>query len=263
MFLMAVPMDESGPSVDRLRSLGLTKYEAMVYIALLRVADATATGIHEISGVPRASVYPVLSQLQEKGLVSISQSSPKRFAALPPAEGVGSLLARIEEEAHRAQEDLSAIHKERTLAGRSSQELIWNLYGIAAIRKKLVELFAQAGKSIRIMAHHRLLSEEVTMALVAKAREIPVEILTSEWDADIPPAMRVILKKPPQPLYDHFRTRDMTSGGVFMIDDRKVLVLLGNEDEDAVALYSESEGFVRFFSRYYALMRDLIERAGQ
>ncbi len=36
---------------ESLKSLGLTKYEALVYIALLKVSGATATEIHEISGV--------------------------------------------------------------------------------------------------------------------------------------------------------------------------------------------------------------------
>jgi len=48
---------------ESLKSLGLTRYEALVYIALLKNIDATATKIHEISGVPRATVYPVLDRL--------------------------------------------------------------------------------------------------------------------------------------------------------------------------------------------------------
>lgn len=60
--------DEDTPTiiVTWLKSLGLTKYEALVYIALFRVTGATPTETHEISGVPRASVYPVLDQLEEK-----------------------------------------------------------------------------------------------------------------------------------------------------------------------------------------------------
>lgn len=63
--------------LDSLKSLGLTKYEALVYIGLLRTAGATATEVHEISGVPRASVYPVLDRLVQKELVSVSHTTPK------------------------------------------------------------------------------------------------------------------------------------------------------------------------------------------
>jgi len=263
MFPMADAPEDPGAIVDRLKSLGLTKYEALVYSALLRVTDATATEIHGISTVPRASVYPVLAQLQEKGLVSISQSSPKRFAALPPGEGIGSLLSRIEEDAHQAQEALTAIYRQRLSTERTSQELIWNLYGIAAIRKKLIELIGLSERTVRIMAHDRLLSDEIKKALAEKSEEILVEIFTPAWDADIPPAMRVVLKKPPQPAGDLSRAKEVTAGGVFMFDERKILVVIGSGDEDTTALYSESEGFVRFFSRYYALIRDLAPQQGQ
>ena len=63
---MAESPEESLNIAESLKSLGLTKYEALVYIALLKVAGATATEIHEISGVPRASVYRVLDRLTRK-----------------------------------------------------------------------------------------------------------------------------------------------------------------------------------------------------
>ena len=85
--------------VECLKSLGMTKYEALVYIALLRVPSATASEIHESSSVPRASVYPVLDQLLDKDLVSVSQSAPKRFAAIPPDDAITRLVSRIEHDA--------------------------------------------------------------------------------------------------------------------------------------------------------------------
>jgi sugar-specific transcriptional regulator TrmB len=73
---MTAPRDIPNNLLESLKSLGLTKYEALVYIGLLRVAGATATEIHEISGVPRASVYPVLDRLVQKELVSVSYITP-------------------------------------------------------------------------------------------------------------------------------------------------------------------------------------------
>lgn len=263
MFPMPAALEETGSLVQWLKSLGLTKYEALVYIALLRVSDATATGIHAISGVPRASVYPVLSQLQDRGLVAISPSSPRRFAALPPDEGIGSLLSRIEEDATHARDALGAIYRQRMASERPGEELIWNLYGIAAIRTKLIELIGQAEKSIRIMAHSTLSSPEVRGALTAKAGQIPVEIFIQEPDKPFPQPMVPVVKGLPEDVSRLPMARDMLAGGICVIDDRKIFVVIGSGDEDAVALYSESEGFVRFFSRYYSLIRDLDGTGGQ
>ena len=52
------------------------------------------------------------------------------------------------------------------------------------------------------------------------------------------------------------KVKDMMAGGICIVDNQRVLVILGTGNEDAVALFSETEGFVRFFSRYYNLIVD-------
>jgi sugar-specific transcriptional regulator TrmB len=248
---MAEPAEESARIAISLKSLGLTKYEALVYIALLRVNGATATEIHGISGVPRASVYPVLDQLKEKELVSVSQSSPKRFAALPPDDGIGNLLSRIEQDADQARKALLTIHQERMNSERVEQELIWNVYGISAVRKKLIELLSHARHRVRLMAHHRILSEDIIKVLNQKARQIAVEIVTHEHNSRISGDIKVYEKKIPEISKELDWAKDLMAGGIFIIDDHTVMVVMGSGEEDSVALYSESVGFLRFFTRYY------------
>ena len=116
---MKLPSENSVRVIECLKSLGLTKYEALVYIALLKLESATASEIHEISGVPRASVYTVVDQLLEKGLVSVSQSAPKRFASFSPEDAISKLMEHIERDAQFARDSLSKIYRERTGPGSS------------------------------------------------------------------------------------------------------------------------------------------------
>ena len=132
---MKMPSENPFRLIESLKSLGLTKYEALVYIALLRVTSATATEIHGSSGVPRASVYPVIDQLLHKDLVSVSQSIPKRFAAVPPEEAIARLRTHVDRDADYALENLSAIHTSRMKAEQGSEELIWNIHGRESIQK--------------------------------------------------------------------------------------------------------------------------------
>jgi len=259
---MSGPADEPPRIVAYLRSLGLTKYEALVYIALLHVNGATASEIHGISGVPRASVYPVLDQLVHKELVTVSQSSPKRFAALPPHEGIGNLLSCIERDAARAEEALAEIVREQLVTEKGEQELIWNVYGIVAVRKKLADLLTHASHGIRCMAHPRILSDDIRKVISQKSRHIPVEVVTQHWDGDTSGAIQVYtIKKPKIPKeLDH--AHDLMAGGIFIIDDRKVMVVVGSGEDDSVALYSESAGFVRFFTRYYTFIVDWAKKEG-
>lgn len=247
--------------IDCLKSLGLTKYEALVYIALLKVVSATASEIHEISTVPRASVYPVLDQLQEKKLISEARSTPKRFAALPPEEGVAVLMGRIEHDADEARTILSSIHLERIRPEQTSEDLIWNVLGIENIQRKLFDMITTAGTDIRIIAHPHLISPEIKVLLDKKAESVAVEIVTNQWEGSCKGKMQVYVKKHPEMSRELDRVKDMMAGGICIVDSRRVLVILGSGKEDAVALFSESEGFIRFFLRYYNLIAEWAKKS--
>ncbi|MEI8331869.1 MAG: helix-turn-helix domain-containing protein [Methanomicrobiales archaeon] len=126
--------------IECLKSIGLTKYFDKVYINLLKILSATASEIHEIYAVPRASVFPVLDQLQEKKIVSLARSTPERFAALSLDDGVALLLGGIERDAADAREIVSFIQRELIRHEQSSEERIWNFFGIENIQRKLTEI---------------------------------------------------------------------------------------------------------------------------
>src|SRR5512137_1973753 len=175
---MELPSENLVHVIDCLKSLGLTKYEALVYIALLKLVSATASEIHEISDVPRASVYTVIDQLLDKGLVSVSQSAPKRFAAFPPEDAIARLMDSIEKDAQFTRDSLSSMYRERTNPWAGSEELIWNIYGIENIRKKLITLISGAEKEILIIAHPKILSPDIRHQLISMANRVNVELIT-------------------------------------------------------------------------------------
>jgi sugar-specific transcriptional regulator TrmB len=260
---MKLPSENPVRVIECLKSLGLTNYEARVYIALLTVASATATGVHEISGVPRASVYTVIDQLLNKGLVSVSQSAPKRFAASPPEDAIARLMDCIEKDAQFTRDSLSSMYRERTSPGAGSEELIWNIYGIENIRKRLITLISGAGKEIRIIAHPKILSPDIRHQLIAMANHVNVEMITPNWAGEKPHAkkMNVFVIKYPDVPQELGNAKDMMSGGICIVDGKRVLVFMGLGEVDAVALFSEAEGFLRFFTRYYNLILDWAKKS--
>ena len=245
-----------------LKSIGMTKYEALVYIALLRVPSATASEIHESSGVPRASVYPILDQLLDKDLVLVSQSAPKRFAAIPPNDAITRLLSHIERDAESAKSALLTIHRKRIAPDQGSEELIWNLYGLDAIRRKLVDLISGATKEVRLIAHPNVLAGEVRDALAAIGDQVAIEVFTPCWDGPSAENLNVYSKQQPDVPREPGMAKDLMAGGICIIDGRKIMVIVGSGTADAVALFSESEGFVRFFLRYYSLIIDWVKTSG-
>lgn len=251
-------MAENAPSflslTESLKSLGLTKYEALVYIGLLRVSGATATEIHEISGVPRASVYPVLDRLIQKNLVSVSHETPRRFDALPPEDGIGSLLETVQADAARAKKMLSRVYRERSMKERGDREFIWSLRGDEHIRSKLTDLFRHAEKSIDALFFGNFLRSEIIPVLLERAGTIPVRLVTDSWEGPIPEILSVNVKPRP-PFLKNVKISSI-GGGVFLMDQQKAMVIMVSEEEGSTALFSESPGFVKFFTVYWEILSE-------
>lgn len=246
--------ENSHTITESLKSLGLTKYEALVYIALLRVEGGTATEIHEISGVPRASVYPVLDRLLQKNLVSVSHTTPKRFNATPPEEGINSLLGTIRKDAEQAKEALAEIYRRREGSDRGSQELIWSIYGEDNIRSRLMDMISRTRTDLRIISNWQFLKGELAEQIRDCERRVSVELIVDRWGAE-PLLNAAILGILPEG-HEKFGSQDIA--GIFIADNSRVMVLMGSADVTATALYSESPGFLQFFTRYWSFVNSFV-----
>jgi HTH-type transcriptional regulator, sugar sensing transcriptional regulator len=79
--------------VRTLSDLGLTKYEARVYIALTRRGSSTASETARLAGIPRQRIYDVLSSLVGRGLAATRPGQVTKYVATPPEEAVERLVA--------------------------------------------------------------------------------------------------------------------------------------------------------------------------
>jgi sugar-specific transcriptional regulator TrmB len=246
---MAEPALPEASIAESLKSLGLTKYEALVYIALIQASGATATELHELSGVPRASVYPVLDRLFQKRLVSISNTSPKRFSPVKPDEAIEHLLQSIESDAAKAKSVLSQMYAHSQRPGRGNQELIWSIHGDDLIRSRLLELLQGAKEKVQIIFYWDHLRKEIIDTLLSLEPSVHIEVITDQWTVPVEERIVVSVKIPPGG--QSRESPRCMAGGVFMIDQKQAMIVMGSKEEGFTALYSESSGFIRFFSMYW------------
>jgi hypothetical protein len=263
---MNAPRDIPNNLLESLKSLGLTKYEALVYIGLLRVAGATATEVHETSGVPRASVYPVLDRLVQKELVCVSHTTPKRFDAVPPDQGVENLMRRIESDAESARLALNALYREKGPEVRGSQELIWTIYGEENIKTRLAEMFQGAERSVEVLAANDLLEGGIFALLEPVSGSVQVDIVTDRLPGERPSRFGIHILPPAAPWDPHATQGKLLPyerSGVFLVDNARTLLWLGSSGEQPSALYSESAGFVQFVRRHIASVTERARAAAQ
>jgi HTH-type transcriptional regulator, sugar sensing transcriptional regulator len=107
------------PSVDRLVRIGLTHYEARLYVALIRRDGSTPADLARVTRVPRPRVYDVVDSLVAKGLAVHRPGHAAGFVAVDPKQAMARLIevqaGRLEmmrADAQAAVEELSAAFAE-------------------------------------------------------------------------------------------------------------------------------------------------------
>ncbi|NJN17789.1 MAG: TrmB family transcriptional regulator [Oscillochloris sp.] len=126
-------------------ALGLTEYEAKVYLALLRENPATGYQVSKGAGVPRSMVYEALGRLENRGAVLKSvEEKATLYRPVPPA----MLLDRYERETRERAATLRAA-----LLPLYNQEESGRLWNFSGRRESL----AYAGDLIRAAAQELML----------------------------------------------------------------------------------------------------------
>lgn len=68
------------------KKIGLSEYEAKVYLILIGLRVASAREIHEQTMIPRGRIYETLTLLAQKGFIVPFGSSPVRYSPVDPLQ---------------------------------------------------------------------------------------------------------------------------------------------------------------------------------
>ncbi|MCE8429648.1 MAG: TrmB family transcriptional regulator [Candidatus Methanoperedens sp.] len=98
--------------LEKLRSFGLTKYEADVYLCLIRLGSADANAIASSSGVPMGRMYSILTTLHEKKIIRLQETRPRKYAYVEPGTALKYLLDAQRFKLQQASMELSETAKE-------------------------------------------------------------------------------------------------------------------------------------------------------
>ena len=245
-------MDES-TAIESLRRLGLSKYEAEVFIALQKLGTGTASDVDRITDVPRSQVYGAAESLEERGLLEVQQSNPIQYRAVDLAEARERLRARIEREQDRAFGFLETVQGELS-EGSEEQEDIWTIHGRDTVSNRIAQLVADADGRLVLGSDAPLLDEVVVDALGDRA-DVDVEVTVVSADEETAdrlahlPAVRVVTIPPGTIPDENNRHR----GRILVVDDDTVLLsVLGDERRgrrEETAIWSRGTGFAAIFIR--------------
>lgn len=99
-------------------ALGLTDYESKVYVALQHNGPLHIRNISKYSSLPRTAVYPPLTGLIKKGLVSESVFGKRKYYSALPSENLRNV---IEERKNLVEEAIKELNESRQISSDSAK----------------------------------------------------------------------------------------------------------------------------------------------
>lgn len=207
-------------AIESLEHLGLSNYEARVFVALQKLGTGTAREIHQVAEVPRSQVYGAAEELGERGLVEIQQATPKRYRPVSLETARDRLAARLEREQEQAFDYLSTIQRERR--GDETREDVWTIRGSDSVDDRIVELIEQASEYVIFgTASTDLVTDETVAALRGRAEAgADVRVLSEN------PDVRALFADEPVSVFGppSEKPHGPFSGRMILVDDDTLLM---------------------------------------
>ncbi|THE65098.1 TrmB family transcriptional regulator [Salinadaptatus halalkaliphilus] len=231
---------DENKAIDAFERLGLTSYEAKVFIALHRLGSGTARDVARIADVPRSQVYSVAESLADRGLLEVQQSSPIRYRPVSLEEARATLEARFERERERAFDYVDAVKSAST--GQEAREDIWTIRGRDRVADRVVDLCRGADERIVFGTRlPELVTDSIKTTLeqqVTAGRTVVVVSRTDDVRDRLGALEGVTVESPPG-----HRVDDQRSGRIVLVDDDSILLSVVDDDGSETAIWSANSLF--------------------
>lgn len=206
-------------AVQGLKRLGLTTYEARVFLALQKLGSGTASEVSEVADVPRSQVYGAADGLEERGLVETRQSTPTVYQPVPLEQARRQLLDQLAETGAETFDYLDTVQNS---AGRTEHsESIWLINGSDAIASRVVSMIGEATDRLLYGAEDPSLLEPEILDALEAAADSGVTVVV----ASVNPA---VLDSVPESLgqfrVPEERNLDVSVGRLLLADDLTILM---------------------------------------
>jgi sugar-specific transcriptional regulator TrmB len=232
-----------------LQEFGLTDYEIRSYTSLLEIGPATASELSEASDVPYSKIYEVLGSLEKKGWIEMEHGRPSKYYPKPPSVAIDITKSQLEtklktNEAH-VLDELQPLYEKKGVRERPD---IWIVRGDFNVLARIRETVEQVQKEI--LAAVPAIPDPIAEMLVPLVKSIvekgvKVQLMTMKKPMSISMAKLAKLCE--------VRSREQMFGGGIIADGREVILLLGQEGDEAIslAIWSDHVGLAKFAKNYF------------
>ena len=147
---------------NELSKFGLTQNQSKVFLYLEKYGSSTATQVSKALKVPRTETYHLLTNLQNKGIISATFQHPIRFSALPLDKAIGVLINAEKERVKTLESQEKSlvelwgalpsfkVNEEELKDGKFQM-----LQGINQMSSKIKEMLTSSKETIQVLASEK------------------------------------------------------------------------------------------------------------
>lgn len=212
-------MDDDA-AIDGLKRLGLTAYEARVFLALQKLDSGTASEVSQVVDVPRSQVYGAAANLEERGLIETQQSTPTVYRPVSLERARTRLLDQLAETGSETFEYLDTVRGTEASEEERS-EALWLVRGTEHVSSRAAEIVADADERILYAASVVSMLDETVLDALEAAAESGTTVLVASANPRVREAVGDRFETcavPPD------RTPSVGDARVVLVDDETMLL---------------------------------------
>jgi sugar-specific transcriptional regulator TrmB len=245
-----VPVDFVSARVGReLKEIGLTEYECLAYLALVKYGELTAGQVSGNTSIPYSKVYTVLDSLEKKGWIEIKSGRPRLFYPKSPVEALRAEKMRKENKFEKSREaiieEIQALYERREIKEKPE---IWIIKGEENVLSKIRETMSNVKHELMVaipVISPKLFQQIFPNIEMMRDTKIHINLLTTDE----------AIKSLPQQFFSlaEIRVRDDLFGGGLVADGQvSLLFISGNKvGEENITIWSDHVGLTTIAKVYF------------
>ena len=215
-----------------LMDMGLTRYEAMIYYALVKLGEAKAIEIAQASGVPREKTYQILRNLEERNMIKRVDAKPRKWIPLPPTAIFKEVVEQRKKTIAKIEEALKSLQDIYDRGSKKSLRKELNVWEISrpTFEETLYSSLVYANISVYAIMTPNLLERIAVynMDLIKKLyrKEVSLNIVTKIYDDNL----HILAKLSNFANIYINNSRDKIDTSIIIIDGNTGFMVRDNED---------------------------------
>lgn len=240
-----------------LREIGLTKYETLAFLALVKSGELTAGKVSEYTSIPYSKVYSVLDGLDRKGWIEIKDGRPKLYYPRAPVEALEAERLRNQHQFEQFRDmvvsELQPLYERRDVKERPE---IWIIRGLANIASTIREIPQKVQRELMVALPEippELSSTVLPSLEVLRDKKVDIFLLATK---DIVNSLGSYITH-----VNEVRVREELFGGGVVVDGRETILFLGKDvtEEQDLAILSDHVGLTMIAKIYFEHLWDTSE----